>query len=441
MREPLLKRLGRVIVPVGAGALVIALSASVWALALRERSNKRLYLEYQVYKVVTALTDLVRLQRLSADDTKDVLAFGLYGIDGKPITLYGPAPEALEPLGQGTPTARFSMGINSVIMIRALGGDLPGRRMMMMGAERGVRNRSVPPPGGSPQGGSPQGGSPPGGSVEQAARIPAISYIELSTLGFRREERLLIATAVAATLALAGLYAVIVAMARRFAAAEERAVKDRELVELGQAARTIAHEIKNPLGVIRIQCGILRRGADEATVAGLAIIDDEAMRLADLADRIRRFLKSGDEQGEVVVAGIFLEEFASRYREVIDADIDLDDDARIRIDKARLTEALDNLVANAMEATGQTAGPGVERPRLVARTRNSRVAVSVLDRGPGIPPERVARAFEPFYTTKERGTGLGLALARKNVHSAGGSLEYADRPGGGAVFTVTLPLA
>jgi len=425
MRKPVLRLLGRALVPIGAGALVLALAASVWALTMRERANKRLYLEYEVYKSVTALTDIVRLQSLSADDIKNVIGFGLYASDGSPISLYGDAPEAMAPPGPGAPVSRFTLGESSVTLVRSLGGDLPGRRMMFS-SDRAGRMRGMAPA---------MPGNPPG-SDEAAARIPAFSYIEISTVGYKAEETMLLVTAIVATMALAGLYAVIVIMNRRYGASKEREAKDRELVELGQAARTIAHEIKNPLGVIRIQCGLLRRGADEATVAGLAVIDDEAMRLADLADRIRRFLKSGEEGAAQVGARRFLEEFAARYADTVESELDVDEGVVISVDETRLTEALDNIVANALEASRFTAG---SKPRLEARIKSRRLVLGILDRGPGVPPDAVGRIFEPFFTTKERGTGLGLALARKNIESFGGSVSCSDRPGGGAAFTVLVP--
>jgi len=288
--------------------------------------------------------------------------------------------------------------------------------------------------------GFPQQGSSPWGMgtdpQRTAERIPAIAYIDYSIGGFKAEEAFIFFTAASATVALAVLYAVIVAMYHRYRVSREKESRDRELVELGQAARTIAHEIKNPLGVIRIQCGLLRRGADEATRAGLALIDDEALRLAELADRIRNFLKSGEKNESIVAARDFISAFAKRYEGTVSFDISLDAEACIRVDEARLTDALDNVIANAVEAT--TAGD--ELPKLEARIHQHRLELSVMDRGPGIPQENQSRIFEPFFTTKTKGSGLGLALARKNIELSGGLIEYSDRPGGGSVMKVTIPL-
>jgi two-component system sensor histidine kinase HydH len=423
MQKPYQRLIGRAVVPLGAGVLVLALAVSLWALTLRERANKRLYLEYEVHKSLTSLSDLQRVQTLDEDDLRNVLAFGLYAADGSVITSYGNAPRIMDIIGPNTAPSRFMLGEASVVLMRALGGELPGRRMMM-GTDRSGRMRSQPTP------------LPPPAGPDSQSRVPAYSYIEISTVGFRTEEFMSLVVATAATAALAGLWVVIVAMNRRYALSKVREARDRELVELGQAARTIAHEIKNPLGVIRIQCGILRKGASEATVSGLAVIDDEAQRLAELADRIRRFLKSGGEGVMPVQARRYLSDFVARYAGTIDADLEMDDSVVVAIDESRMTEALDNIVTNAIEA----GAGGVEKPRIEVRVKAHRLYVSILDRGPGVEPLDAGRIFEPFFTTKTRGSGLGLALARKNVEAFGGTVTYADRPNGGSIFTVTLPL-
>lgn len=429
MQRAIPRTFDRLLVPLAAGILVLALAAAVWTITLRERSNRRLYLEYDVYKAMTALTDLVRAQSISADDIGNVRGFGLYAQDGTAITVYGSAPVSMDPAAQSMSPSRFSLGDDSATMIRMLGGDLPGRHMMMNNFERGMRNR----------GQTPAPAPAPGIGPFQPApdRLPAMAYIEYATGGFKAEQAVLLGVAAIATIALGLLYGVIIVMNARYADARQREAKDRELLELGQAARTIAHEIKNPLGVIRIQCGLLKRGADEATLAGLLVIDDEALRLADLAERIRAYLKSDDEHLESLPARSFVESFVARYSGSIDSQIEMDSDVRVMANGARLVEALDNIVANAMEASAAAE----ERPVLEAQVRQRHVRIAILDRGPGIAEEHVERIFEPFFTTKARGSGLGLALAKKNIEASGGAVRYERRAGGGSAFVVTVPVA
>jgi len=111
----------------------------------------------------------------------------------------------------------------------------------------------------------------------------------------------------------------------------------------------------------------------------------------------------------------------------------------ILIDPEQLKEVLVNLLSNSMEALD---GPGQV---FIAESEGfiepmGRVAViSVADSGPGVPEDERERVFEPFHTTKEEGTGLGLPIARRIVTEHGGTLSLTQAKGGGAKFTITLP--
>jgi signal transduction histidine kinase len=109
-------------------------------------------------------------------------------------------------------------------------------------------------------------------------------------------------------------------------------------------------------------------------------------------------------------------------------------DARITADPRRLKEALLNLVANAIEAT-----PPGGSVRIRIAERGARVELAVEDTGRGMPPEVLARIGTPFFTTREKGTGLGVLLARGVFVQHGGSLDYVSTPGRGTVATATLP--
>ncbi|HYG69163.1 MAG TPA: HAMP domain-containing sensor histidine kinase, partial [Anaeromyxobacteraceae bacterium] len=110
-------------------------------------------------------------------------------------------------------------------------------------------------------------------------------------------------------------------------------------------------------------------------------------------------------------------------------------DARIVADPRRLKEALLNLLANAIEATPPGGTVAVEISQ-----RDGRADIAVRDTGRGMSPEVIARLGTPFFTTREKGTGLGVLLARSVFEQHGGTLEYASTPGRGTVATGTLPL-
>ena len=132
----------------------------------------------------------------------------------------------------------------------------------------------------------------------------------------------------------------------------------------------------------------------------------------------------------------------ARYRELAaDQGIELTAEVEdglpaVRGGREILMEVLDNLLRNAFDAVGEGGRVTVE-----ARRFRDAVHIVVEDNGPGLSPEDVEKVFEPFYTTKAGGTGLGLPLARRLVAQCGGSLTAGGRPGEGSRFRVVLPLA
>lgn len=407
-----LKRFERQLFPFAAAVLVVGLIFAVWGMGMREMSNRRLYLQLEAYRTLTALTDLVRAGGLNPDDIQRVIAFGLYSADGKAMYRHGEAPVQLEAVGIDTVPSRIEIGRDSIVLYRLLGNDYPGRRSgpVMMGRMR--REMSM-----------------------ATEAVPAMAFIQYSLGDFAARRTSLMASLMAVSLALAGLYAVLIGMYRRYISAADREARNRELVELGEAARTIVHEIKNPLGVIRIQCGLLKRMADPANLPGIMVIEDEVLRLTMMADRIRAYLGNAGRPSEPVNMGNLLSGFVARYSGEVRFEIRLSGDEVVRGDESRLVEALDNVVANAREAMAGLDGV----PEVEVFCRQQQVLIQVSDTGPGIPPEIRKRLFEPFFTTKPRGTGLGLALARKNLEAHGGTLSFTERSGGGSIFTLALP--
>ena len=101
-----------------------------------------------------------------------------------------------------------------------------------------------------------------------------------------------------------------------------------------------------------------------------------------------------------------------------------------------LEQVILNILKNALQAM-----PDGGKLTVEARLAGGSVVVTIADTGPGVPPEERERIFEPFYTTKPRGTGLGLAVCRKIVEEQGGTITAGGEPGSGATFTITLPPA
>jgi two-component system sensor histidine kinase HydH len=226
-------------------------------------------------------------------------------------------------------------------------------------------------------------------------------------------------------------------------AARSRVAQSEKLAALGQLAAAIAHEVRNPLAVVRSAA----QGLGETLPAGDAdghratsFIVAEVDRLSNVVSSLLAFARPLQLQtrptviSEVVARAVTLagaELAAKRVRlardeapvlPVVHADGDL------------VCQVLVGLLSNAVEAT-PAGGEVVVR----ARAANGAVELAVADGGSGIAPELRARVFEPFFTTRPNGTGLGLAVARQIVEAHGGRIDVGDRPGGGACFTIRLP--
>ncbi len=229
------------------------------------------------------------------------------------------------------------------------------------------------------------------------------------------------------------------AQGRTRLAAAERVAAWREV------ARALAHELKNPLTPIAMSVETLRDARarpdfaeilDESTRA----IGEEVRRLRRIVDEFSRFARlpapapAPERPEELVQALLALfpapPPGVALLREVAPGL------PPVRADRDQVLQVLHNLVKNALEAM-----PGGGTVRLSARRDGGAVAFSVADTGPGVAPEDRARIFQPYVTTKAGGTGLGLAIAERIAQEHGGRLELGSPPGGGATFTLWLPLS
>jgi two-component system, NtrC family, sensor histidine kinase HydH len=231
--------------------------------------------------------------------------------------------------------------------------------------------------------------------------------------------------------------------------AQEEARRAERLAALGQLSAGLAHEIRNPLGVIKGSAEILSQkltGADELAKELSGYIYTEVNRLSALVGRFLDFarpsqlnikpedvpvllekcIKTVAEQGATAKTKIVRDYASSLPRALIDAEL--------------CEQAFTNLLLNACEAMGE----GGQLTIRVAPAKSSgeaarQIAVEIADSGPGVPAEMKEQIFNPFFTTKKSGVGLGLAIVSKIVDSHGGAVKLVSAPGEGACFRVTLP--
>jgi nitrogen fixation/metabolism regulation signal transduction histidine kinase len=219
------------------------------------------------------------------------------------------------------------------------------------------------------------------------------------------------------------------------------------------AARAIAHDIKNPLTPIRLAAERLRRLEErhEAAPPGaIASISANILRqVAILTERIGRLGRFGDpaalerQRLDAPAARTLLEEVATDFRAhgLLDVTVDVAPDLRpFAADRLLLRDALTNFLVNATEAVAERGGSVVLSASNAALPGGAPgVRFACADDGPGAPEGAAERLFEPAFSTKSRGSGMGLAAVRRTAERHGGSVFAEARHGGGLVIGFTLP--
>ncbi|QEH32372.1 Sensor protein ZraS [Aquisphaera giovannonii] len=233
---------------------------------------------------------------------------------------------------------------------------------------------------------------------------------------------------------------------RRQAAERERLRTDlrrsERLAALGKLLAGVAHEVRNPLAGIRGITQLWQKGLGQ-NEEGFRHLIDEVDRLEGIVSRLLQFSRADAQDlapgdlNEVAAEAARLAE-GSALEQGVRVVLDLEPGLPpVSMARPALVQVLRNLTANALQV--MSAG-GVLRIATRRGDAGGTVAASVADDGPGLSPEVQAHLFEPFFTTKAEGTGLGLAIAREIALAHRGELRAANRSGGGAEFTLTLPV-
>jgi two-component system, NtrC family, sensor histidine kinase HydH len=235
---------------------------------------------------------------------------------------------------------------------------------------------------------------------------------------------------------------------KRLRQTERDALRAEQLAWVGQMAAGIAHEIRNPLMAIKllVQTAADRPDGPSLRPRDFQVLEEEIVRLEAIVSGFLDFARPPrpDPRPVNVV------ELASHVADGIRPRADLQG-VTIHIDEPlepvtasadpnQLRQVLLNLLFNALDA--QPRGGEVQIAARLDRTnpRDPQLLMTVSDDGPGVPPSVGDRIFEPFVSTKESGLGLGLSICRRIVEAHGGTLTAANRPTGGAIFTLRFPI-
>jgi signal transduction histidine kinase len=235
---------------------------------------------------------------------------------------------------------------------------------------------------------------------------------------------------------------------RALEASQRAALQNEKLAAVGRLAAGIAHEVRNPLGVIRSSAAMVQESfAPEAEGwRACEFIREETIRLDALTSKLLDFARPRPLR----LASASLEKAALRALQLAQPElarrrIEVTSDGvahvpELEADPDLLAQLVLDLVVNAAEAAGEGG-----RVALRAEAPGAELVLEVADSGPGVPVSAAEQIFEPFFTTKPRGTGLGLAMVARIAQAHAGTVEVAEghgagRDGAGACFRVRLPL-
>ena len=225
---------------------------------------------------------------------------------------------------------------------------------------------------------------------------------------------------------------------------EAQLIRSEKLAALGQLAAGIAHEIRNPLTSINILIHALleKFPSENPQRQDLKVIEEEIHRIDEILDQFLRFAKPAPPFLEKTDPLSIFEEILLLLRpqiekEKITVHKEFQSLPMVLMDREQIKQAMLNLLLNAIQAMPQ-GGP------LILSGRNSEegqwVELSIRDSGVGISEEDLNRLFDPFFSTKEGGIGLGLSITHRIIDQHHGKIEVASKPGEGTVFTVWLPI-
>lgn len=228
--------------------------------------------------------------------------------------------------------------------------------------------------------------------------------------------------------------------------AQAEARRAERLAALGQLSAGLAHEIRNPLGVIKGSAEILNQklaASDPMAQELSGYIYTEVNRVSALVSRFLDFARPSQLNLQAEDLPALLEScLKTATDQGATAHVRVTRDyapslPRVMADRELCEQVFTNLLVNACEAMGEQGG----ELKLRVQPADAQVAVEIEDSGPGVPDAMREQIFNPFFTTKKTGVGLGLAIVSKIVDAHGGTVKLVNPPGHGACFRVTLPIA
>jgi two-component system sensor histidine kinase HydH len=357
-----------------------------------------------------------RSKALSVMEDEGVSGIGIYASSGQAFQTLGDVPLTLplSKLVEGRRTGQDStLGI---YILNETENEIEYFRLSRLNVVLEMSN--VPQPKGNPY----------------FSDLPDIIYIKFDGATYFNEVRRARVLAIVGISLMLGIFMVILSIYNNNRKYRIQLQQNESLAKLGAAARTLTHEIKNPLSAMTIQSALMRKLMPEEFHQDLDVIDHEISRLTSLTNRVSEFLKNPAGEPKDIEIVSFIRDISRLFKQNIKVQTDTPEIV-VNFDEDRARSVFENLMKNATESC-EGRDPEVE---VDIRAKHKTVTIMVMDRGDGLPQETKAKLFDPFFTTKIHGSGIGLSISKQFVEARGGTLKIYDRENGGTVAEVSLP--
>jgi two-component system sensor histidine kinase HydH len=389
-----------------------------------ERERNRLLSQYEAERTLFDIGEALRRgAALEEVLGENVRGFGIYDPQGIPLQRWGTAPGSYLYDEKNNRFFHFVFNKDEKTLVLLRGFPKPPKEKIRPQEEEPRSSVGMPEPA------DDERNDP---SVKPRERARSI-FLEISTTKYYRKEMFLTAIMIGLLGLLAGTLLFIMRIYRRYREYRDKIEAQKQLVHLGEAARTLSHEIKNPLSAIRLRTGILKKTTTEETTEDLKIIEEEIDRLGLLTEKVSDFLKNPHGEPETIALNSFLKDLLTRFGPRVVFDPSTAEECFVEMDRERLRSVVENLLNNALESD---ADKGEVRIQLALSKHW--VTISILDRGTGISPETRKHVFDPFFTTKTRGSGIGLSISKRFVEAAGGFIGLSPGQTGGTEAKIVL---
>lgn len=393
------KKPGVILLPVS--AVLIIFIVLLFLVIDQKQSNNALSLEYNASRLVNLLLDLyVNGQDINpAELDENIIGLGIYDQNRNAVLRYGSAPVKIPSVG-GRRDRMVNSKNRSIVIIRSE----PSSIMHRLNEARENRGMPIPP---------------------LMTKYQTGIFLEYGNSSYASERRLI---GLVVVLFILFFTIAVIFVYRLYQSNQQLLMKteqDKQLVQLGEAARTLAHEIRNPLGSLKLQRDLLSRKLPEGYEGNLEIIDRELKRLNTLVERVGEFLRNPLGNPESIVLADFAKQLYLERSEVAICVPSGMDKVSILFDRDRLRSVFDNLVNNAVDSGGSA--------EIIIKKSGRHKVIEVQDKGSGFSDEAIKRLYDPFFTTKNNGTGLGLSVVKRLVESAGGEIKISNLQDGASV--------